>query len=258
MIDLERLKENLVRVRVTMASAAARSGRPVEAARLVAVTKTVGSEEIAALAGLGQRDFGESRVEQLILRAAEADAAGLGARWHMIGHLQRRKVRDLLPSGALIHGLDSWRLAEEIEKRAAEIFNPSPLGDGGPGAPGPGEGLRPETVSLSKIAILLEVNISGEEQKYGLWPDEIAEVVEQLAGLAQVDLRGLMTMAPLAAEAELSRPVFCALRELRDRINAAGVYPRPLVELSMGMSQDYAVAVEEGATLVRVGTALFE
>jgi hypothetical protein len=233
MIDPFLLKDNLARVRQRISDAAARSGRAGEAVRLVAVTKTVGSEEIAALAALGQRDFGESRAEQLAARAAEAEAAGLGARWHMIGHLQRRKVRDLLASGALIHGLDSMSLAEEIEKRAAEA-------------------------GLATVGVLLEVNISGEEQKYGLWPDEVEEVVVELAGLAHLDLRGLMTMAPQADDAESARPVFRGLRELRDRINAAGVYPRPLVELSMGMSQDYAVAVEEGATLVRVGTALFE
>jgi PLP dependent protein len=142
-------------------------------------------------------------------------------------------VRDLLPVGALIHGLDSLRLAEEIEKRAAEA-------------------------GLSPVGVLLEVNISGEEQKYGLWPDEIEEVVGQLAELTHVDVRGLMTMAPQGAETEEARAVFRGLRELRDRINAAGVYPRRLEELSMGMSQDYAVAVEEGATLVRVGTAIFE
>jgi len=233
MIDPERLKENLERVRQRIAAAAARSGRLAEAVRLVAVTKSVGPEEIAALAALGQKDFGESRTEQLVARAAEAEAAGLGARWHMIGHLQRRKVRDLLSSGALIHGVDSVRLAEEIEKRAAEAGRPA-------------------------VGVLLEVNISGEEQKFGLWPDEIIEEVEELSGLEHLDIRGLMTMAPLAAEAEAARPVFRGLRELLERINAAGVYPRPLAELSMGMSQDFAVAVEEGATLVRVGTALFE
>ncbi len=233
MIDLERLKDNLVRVREVIAASAARSGRAGEAVRLVAVTKTVGMEEMAALAGLGQGDFGESRVEQLVARAVEAEAAGLGARWHMIGHLQRRKVRDLLPVGAMIHGVDSLRLAEEIEKRAAEA-------------------------GLAPVAVLLEVNISGEEQKYGLWPDEMEEVVGEVAGMEHIDLRGLMTMAPLADDPEAARPVFRGLRELRDRINAAGFYPRPLTELSMGMSQDYAVAVEEGATLVRVGTALFK
>jgi hypothetical protein len=233
MIERERLRQNLVRVRETMAAAAARSGRAGEAVRLVAVTKTVGLEEIAALVALGQNDLGESRPEQLLARAAEAEAAGLWPRWHMIGHLQRRKVRDILPCTALIHGLDSLRLAEEIEKRAVEA-------------------------ALPPAGVLLEVNISGEEQKYGLWPDEIEEVVGQLADLGHLDLRGLMTMAPLADDPEVSRPVFRGLRELRDRLNAAGVYPRPLVELSMGMSQDYAVAVEEGATMVRVGTALFE
>ncbi|MBN1506837.1 MAG: YggS family pyridoxal phosphate-dependent enzyme [Sedimentisphaerales bacterium] len=228
----QRIKTNLNRIRGAIADAAARSGRSEGDVRLVAVTKAVAEEEIAALAALGQRDLGENRVEQLLPRTARARAAGLDVRWHMIGHLQRRKVRDLLPEVALIHGVDSLRLAEEIDKRAA-------------------------AAALPAAAVLLEVNVSGEEQKYGLRPDELPEVLRQAAALRHVEVRGLMTMAPLSDDAELSRPVFRALRELCDRLNEAGVYPRPLAELSMGMSQDYAVAVEEGATLVRVGTALF-
>lgn len=215
-----------------IASAAERGGRSGEDVRLIAVTKAVGPAEIAALAALGQRDLGESRPEQLIPRAGEAREAGLEVRWHMIGHLQRRKVRDLLPHVAMIHSVDSPRLAAEIDKRAA-------------------------AAGLGPVAVLMEVNVSGEAQKYGIVPEAALEAARQMARLERIDLRGLMTMAPLVEDAEQVRPVFRVLRELRDRLNDAGCTERPLAELSMGMSQDYAVAVEEGATMVRVGTALF-
>jgi len=228
----QRIQTNLGRIRGHIADAAARSRRDEANVRLVAVTKAVGMDEIAALVALGVADLGENRVEQLVPRAAQAAAAGLCPRWHMIGHLQRRKVRDVLPVATMIHGVDSLRLLEEIDKRAA-------------------------AASLGPVAVLLEVNVSGEEQKYGLRPDETPETLRRATALPHVQVRGLMTMAPLAEDAELSRPVFRGLRELRDRLNESGACGHPLTELSMGMSQDYAVAVEEGATLIRVGTALF-
>jgi len=228
----ETIQRNLNRIRAEMADAAAAGRRPAEAVRLVAVTKAVAMDAIAALVALGQRDLGESRAEQLVPRAAEVTARGLDVAWHMIGHLQRRKVRDLLPHVAMVHSVDSLRLAEEIQKRAA--------------------------ADLAPVPVLLEVNVAGEEQKYGLRPQEVEQVARNVARLDRLDLRGLMTMAPLADDAEGVRPVFRGLRELRDRLNDSGCTPRPLVELSMGMSQDYRVAVEEGATLVRIGTALFE
>lgn len=231
----DRIARNLQHVRDQMARAAERAGRPSGATRLVAVTKGAGLEEIEALIELGQSDLGENRVAQLAERA-EAVAARHGpeaVRWHMIGHLQRRKVRDLLPHAAMIHGVDSLRLGREIARRA-------------------------EAAGIEGVAALLEVNVSGEAQKFGLAPEEVAGTLGELASERPwLDVRGLMTMAPLVAEAEAARPVFRALRELRDRLNDAGAWPGPLEELSMGMSQDYAVAVEEGATLVRVGTALF-
>jgi pyridoxal phosphate enzyme (YggS family) len=228
----QRIEANLARIRGDLARAAERSGRREGDVRLVAVTKTVGMDEIVALVALGVTDLGENRVEQLVPRAAEAARAGLDVRWHMIGHLQRRKVRDLLPLGATVHGVDSLRLLEEIDQRAA-------------------------AAAIGPVAVLLEVNVSGEAQKYGLAPDEVSEVLGRAADLPGVDVRGLMTMAPLSDDAEAARPVFRTLRQLRDRLNAETPCRRPLAELSMGMSQDYAVAVEEGATLVRIGTALF-
>ncbi|NIA21289.1 MAG: YggS family pyridoxal phosphate-dependent enzyme [Anaerolineaceae bacterium] len=232
-MDLEqRIKANLQRIRAEIAEAAARSGRSGDHVRLVAVTKAVGCDEIAALVALGQTDLGENRAEQLLPRAAEAARQALEVTWHMIGHLQRRKVRDLLPVTSLVHSVDSLRLAGQIDRRAA-------------------------AAELPPLPALLEVNVSGEEQKYGLGPDEVEEVLRKAAAMEHLDLCGLMTMAPFVDDAELTRPVFRTLRELRDRLNDSGAYPRPLTELSMGMSQDYLVAVEEGATLVRIGRAIF-
>jgi hypothetical protein len=255
MTDSARIQANLQRILAEIRETLISAGRAAEAARLVAVTKSAGLDEIAALARLGQTILGENRGEQLQERADWARTQGLQVQWHMIGHLQRRKVRDLLPQAAMIHSVDSLRLAEEIESRAAAAVNPSPF-QGEVPASGGGEGAV--VVARLVIPILLETNVSGEVQKYGVRPEEAPELLRRLADLPHLDLRGLMTMAPLADDAELSRPVFRALRELRDRLNDAGCYPRPLTELSMGMSQDYRVALQEGATLVRIGTALFE
>lgn len=228
-----RIRDNLDRLRSDIAEAAVAAGRSAGEVRIVAVTKSVGLPEIATLAALGHRDFGENRCEQLQQRAADEGLRGLGLAWHMIGHLQRRKVRDLLPFVTMVHSVDSLRLAEEIHRRA-------------------------EAAALPAVPVLLEINVSGEEQKHGLRPDEAAHVARQVAALGHIELCGLMTMAPLADDAEVVRPVFRGLRELRDRINDTAGLPQPLADLSMGMSQDYRVAVEEGSTLVRIGTALFQ
>ena len=240
----ERLARNLARIRAEVSEASAARGRAAEGVRLVAVTKGVGLPEISALVALGQRDLGENRAEQLIPRADEAQARGLAVNWHMVGHLQRRKVRDLLPRATMIHSLDSLRLAEEIQKRAEQAAACHPP-------------VREGASGTIPVPVLLEVNVSGEEQKYGVRPEGVGQLVRDVARLPRLDLRGLMTMAPLVDDPEKVRPVFRALRELRERLNDAAAYSRPLVELSMGMSQDYRVAVQEGATMVRIGTALF-
>ena len=224
----ERLLANLADGRDRIAAAAARSGRTSGAVRLVAVTKTVGPETIRALVAAGQTDVGENRPQQLRDRAAAL--AGLGVAWHMIGHLQRNKVRYAVPACAMIHSVDSLRLAEEIGRRA--------LAAGG------------------RATCLLEVN-SGEAQKSGVDPAQAPAMAAQAAAVDGIDLAGLMTMAPLVDDPETVRPVFARLRELLERVNREAPLPQPLTQLSMGMTQDYEVAVEEGATIVRVGTALF-
>jgi len=225
----DRICANLQNVRDRMAAAAARAGRPAGAVRLVAVTKTVPTDAIRTLLAAGQRDIGENRAQQLRDRSRQLQ--GEGVRWHMIGRLQRNKVKYVVPTCVMVHSVDSVRLAEEIEKRAD----------------------RAETTATC----LLEVNVAGEEQKGGVAPDEAPALAARVAALPHVDLAGLMTMAPLVDDAEETRPVFAATRELLQRINREADLPRPLAELSMGMTQDFEVAVEEGATIVRVGSALF-
>jgi PLP dependent protein len=227
MVEKDRITANLTSLKNRVEEASNRAGRDPNEAKLVAVTKTVGMKEVRTLNDLGQLDFGENRP----MEAAEKveTLAGLGLRWHMIGHLQRNKVRKVLGAYSLIHSVDSIRLLEEIE-RAAE----------------------------ADADVLLQVNVSGEESKFGVEPEELPDLLARAREMQRVRVMGLMTMAPLVGNAEETRPMFRRLRELRD-LHAADAHPRtPLVELSMGMTQDFEIAIEEGATLVRVGSALFK
>jgi pyridoxal phosphate enzyme (YggS family) len=232
-----RIAENLAKVRERIAAACARSGRRPGDVALVAVTKHAEVPDIAALVGLGQTLLAENRVQALAERVpAVADAVGpasaASVRWHMIGTLQRNKVKAVLPLVELIHSVDSLPLAQEISKRAADLGRPARL--------------------------LVQVNVSGEASKEGVPPEEAAALAEQAAALPGVVVAGLMTMAPLEEDPERTRPVFRRLRELFGRIRERlGTHAAGFRELSMGMSNDYPIAVEEGATLVRVGTALF-
>ena len=217
-------------MRENVAGACRKVGRQPEDVTLVAVTKTVSADVARALAQAGALDLGENRVQEL---EAKAEALrDLPIRWHMIGHLQRNKVRKALPIAQLIHSLDSLRLAQEINEQAAKLGR--------------------------KARVLIEVNMSGEASKFGLPPGELERLLRAMSPLEHVVVEGLMTMPPIAADPQMSRPYFRRLRELRD---AASKEKRPnmdLRHLSMGMSQDYPVAVEEGATFVRIGTALFK
>jgi pyridoxal phosphate enzyme (YggS family) len=225
-----RIRENLAEIRARIAEAARRSGRGAEAVRLVAVTKFVGEEECRALAEAGCLAQGESRPQHLWEKAATL--AELPIEWHLIGHLQRNKVRRTLPLVRCIQSADSLALLETIDRHAAEL-------------------------SL-RIPVLLEVNVSGETAKHGFEPADVEPSLEAIARLEHVEVRGLMCMASLEGGLDVARRDFAALRTLRDRLR--GVCPESLRldELSMGMSGDFEVAIEEGATLVRVGSALFE
>jgi len=227
---LLRLKENLQHVRQRIAAAAQRSGRRPEAVRLVAVTKYVGPETVRALVAAGCREIGESRPQQL-WQKAEA-LADLPITWHLVGHLQRNKVRRTLPLISMIHSLDSLRLAEALEE-AAEALD-------------------------RRLPVLLEINISGEAAKTGLQSDVVEPLLVKLADCRHLEVRGLMAMAALEGGPEEARRDFAALRALRDRLRPRCPEGIVLEELSMGMSGDYEIAIEEGATMVRVGSALFE
>jgi pyridoxal phosphate enzyme (YggS family) len=232
---IARIAENVTRVRQRIAEAAVRSGRSAKDIALVAVTKSASIPEIRALAAAECHDFGESRPQQLWDRAAEL--ADLPIRWHMIGHFQRNKVRRTVPLLAMIHSVDSQRLAETIHMEIQTSDVP---------------------VACRPLPVLLEVNTSGEEAKGGLQPNEVEPFLTVMAGYRNLAVRGLMCMASLEGGLDAARRNFAALRELRDRLRNNCPTGVSLDELSMGMSGDFEVAIEEGATIVRVGSALFE
>ncbi len=223
------IANNLLRVNADIATACARSGRLSADVTLVAVTKYAELPWIQRLVELGVINLAENRPQQLIERfqALRGDI-----RWHLIGHLQRNKVRPALPLAVLIHSVDSLRLLERISTVAAELS------------------LTPR--------VLLEVNVSGEGSKDGFPIAELTTQWDALQSVPLVQIAGLMTMAPLADDPEAARPVFRKLRLLRDELAQRATQSTKLTELSMGMSSDFQVAIEEGATLVRVGSRLFE
>ena len=223
------LAERLAAVEARISAACARAGRPRGGVTLVAVTKAASVEAAAALAALGVRDLGESRPQELWRKAAALPA---GVRWHLVGHLQRNKIERTLPLVHLIHSVDSVRLLTALEEEA--------------------------TRQGRTADVLLEVNASREANKHGFGPDEVPGLAPALLPLKAVRVTGLMTMAAYEENPERCRPTFAALRGLRDRLQAAVGAAHALTELSMGMTNDFDIAVEEGATLVRVGTALFE
>lgn len=228
MPDADRIRDNLTAVRKRIAEACERSSRDLDTVCLIAVTKTVGCEEVRILHELGVEDFGENRMFDGLAKVDELSA--LNARWHFIGHLQRNKARQVLVFFNLIHSVESGKLVDAIAKHASE--------------------------SGKDVEILLEVNISGDKNKYGAVPAAAASLVRNIDETQGIRLLGLMTMAPWVAEAEETRCVFRGLRELRDLIEDERGLALP--ELSMGMSNDFEIAIEEGATMVRVGRLLFQ
>jgi pyridoxal phosphate enzyme (YggS family) len=231
MTDLSRrIADNLVEVRQRIAEAARASGRKPEDVTLVAVTKYVTIEAVRATLQAGCLRLGESRPQQLWERAEILKE--LSVQWHLIGHLQRNKIRRTLPLVAMIHSVDSPSLADALERTAAEL------------------GLR--------LPILLEVNVSGEAAKHGFAPEAVEPCLPALARCRNIEVRGLMCMAGLEGGLDRARSDFAALRCLRDRLRKHAPEGLRLDELSMGMSGDYEVAVSEGATMVRIGSALYE
>lgn len=218
------LAKNYQNVLQLIDEAAARSGRSSQEIKIIAVTKTVGPEKVREAIELGLTDFGENRVQD----AAEKVATITGVRWHFIGHLQSNKVRDVLPAYCLIHSLDRISLAEALQRCA-------------------------ERLAL-EVEVLIQVNVSGEESKFGLAPEAVPDFISRLQQFDRLKIAGLMTMAPFVEDPEEVRVCFRDLRLLRDSLVKPGL---KLPELSMGMTNDFVVAVEEGATMVRIGSALF-
>ncbi|MDR2947283.1 MAG: YggS family pyridoxal phosphate-dependent enzyme [Candidatus Adiutrix sp.] len=224
-LTLGEARSRLGRVREALAEAAVRSGRQPEAVRLLAVSKTFPGAMIRTYLEAGQADFGESYIQEARDKAAGLAANQPAPAWHFIGHLQTNKAKYAAPLFDVIHSLDSLELAEALHRRASALGR--------------------------TIQVYAQVNVSGEDSKSGMSPAALPAFLEGLAAFPALIPQGLMTMPPYDPDPELSRPHFAALRELRDRCAPH------LPGLSMGMSGDFAVAVEEGATIVRVGTALF-
>ena len=229
-IAAQRVHANLARVRERIAAAAERSGRDAAAVHLVGVTKYVDAAAARLLVEAGLKDLGESRPQELWAKAAAL--TDLSPRWHLIGHLQSNKVRRTLPNVALIHSADSLKILEILSREAQ------------------GQGLVSE--------LLIEVNASGDAAKHGFAPQDVEPILPQIAALPGIAVKGLMTMASRERDLDRARREFAALRELRDRLATSCPPGISLGELSMGMSGDFEVAIEEGATIVRVGSALFE
>ena len=225
----EKTRDRLARVREDIAEALQKSGRGSDEVRILVATKYYEPEQISTLAEAGVDLLGENRAEDLVRKQ---EIFGDRFEWHFIGHLQRRKAKIVVPRVSLIHSVDSARLVEELAKRGPED---------------------------DAVEVLFQVNVSGEESKYGVSEDEVEALLEAAAGTGgRVRARGFMTLAPLVERAEDVRYVFAKLRAIRDRLKQSWSPHFDLPELSMGMSGDYAVAVEEGATLVRIGRMLIE
>jgi len=213
-------------VRERIAKAAARAGRSEQSVRLVAVSKRNAAAAVRDAHAAGLRAFGENYAQELVAKAAEVSALD-GIEWHLIGHLQTNKARHVAPVIAMVHTIDSADIATELGKRAAKLGR--------------------------TIRALIEVNVARDPKKTGCAPDELGLIVEAVRAAGALELSGLMTMPPYADDADAARPFFAQLRELQARHGG----PRALPELSMGMSHDLEAAIAEGATIVRVGTAIF-
>ena len=221
------LAARLASVKERMRAAAVRSGRLEQSVRLLAITKGFPAATVRAAMDLGLRDFGESRVQEAEVKIASISPR---PRWHLVGHLQRNKAKRATQLFDVIHSIDSQPLAEEVSRRALEAGK--------------------------KIACLVEVNTSGDRSKFGVPPDRVRKLLEAAGALDGIDLRGLMTIGPLHGGPAGARRAFQDLASIRAECTRAGLLPED-ADLSMGMSDDFEIAVEEGATIVRVGTALF-
>lgn len=222
------LQDNLIQVEQNIEEACRRAGRDRSEVTLIAVSKTKPVETLQEAYDLGVRVFGENKVQEM---ADKYEVLPKDIRWHLIGHLQRNKVKYIIDKAVLIHSVDSLRLAQTIEKEA-------------------------EKHNLT-AHILIEVNVAREESKFGIFPEDLEALVDEIAKFPHIQVDGLMTIAPFVPDPEENRPVFRELRKLSVDISAKKVDNVNMSVLSMGMTNDYQVAIEEGATMVRVGTGIF-
>ncbi len=222
------IKENLNEVRENIRRACKNAGRDVSEVTLISVSKTKPLSMLKEAYEAGSRDFGENKVQEIL---EKHPAMPEDARFHMIGHLQRNKVKQVLPHAVLIHSVDSLRLAEQIDQEAEKL------------------GI--------KAKILLEINVAKEESKFGIMPEDALAMAEQIAAFSHLQIEGLMTIAPFVDDPEENRPVFRKLYQLSVDIKKKNIDNVNMCVLSMGMTGDYQVAIEEGATMIRVGTGIF-
>ncbi|UCD72472.1 MAG: YggS family pyridoxal phosphate-dependent enzyme [Syntrophobacterales bacterium] len=228
MVEMSSIGDNLLRVLERMNQAAARAGRDPGEIKLVAVSKTIETARIRQAIEAGVTILGENYVQEARQKIEEI---GHGIQWHMVGHLQSNKAKYAVTLFDYIHSVDGIPLAREIDRRAAQ--------------------------KGKMVRVLLEVNLSGETSKFGMGPKAAMELIHHVSALKHICIEGLMTMPPYFDEPEKARPYFIRLRELRDRIQKEGIEGVRMDELSMGMSGDFEAAIEEGATMIRVGTAIF-
>jgi len=234
----ECIRDNIAKVRERIREACGRAGRRPEEVRLVAVSKTVPPERIREAYEAGVADFGENRVQEA--KSKRSALADLAITWHLIGHLQTNKARTARELFQWVHSVDSLRVAEKLVP--AELADSDQPGTAG----GP-----------NRLQLLIEVNLGGEASKSGVREDGALELAKTIGELRRLDLRGLMLVPPYFEEAERSRPFFSRLRHLAKMINSAGLPGIAMSELSIGMSHDFEIAIEEGTTMIRVGTAIF-
>ncbi|HET7696400.1 MAG TPA: YggS family pyridoxal phosphate-dependent enzyme [Vicinamibacterales bacterium] len=228
-MDSQDIAANLTSIRQRIAGAAAAAGRSPGSVALLAVSKTFSADHVRAACAAGQRDFGENKVQEGLQKIGET--ADLEIRWHLIGHLQSNKAKKAAAAFAAIHAIDSIDLVRRVDAAAAEA------------------GASPD--------LFVQVDLAGEATKFGAPEADVPAIVRAAAGCRAARLRGLMLLPPWFDDPEQARPYFRRLRDLRDRLVADGIDPDRLRDLSMGMSHDFEVAIQEGATLVRVGTAIF-
>jgi hypothetical protein len=228
-LDPVELASRLAGVRERIARAAGRVRRDPSTIRLVAISKTFPAADVRSAAAAGQLDFGENKVQEALTKMEQT--ADLPLRWHLVGHLQSNKARKAAASFDAIHSIDAASLATRLDAAAQETGRP--------------------------VELLIQVDLAGEPTKYGVRRDDLLGVIEPALQCKAARLTGLMLLPPATADPEAARPYFAALRRLRDDLVAQGIPSSRLAQLSMGMSQDFEVAIEEGATLLRVGTAIF-